>query len=342
MNGVLLKEVYGNISKLLINRPRSFNFCDLFLAQALLSEILEAKSLNQHLVLTSSSQKWFCSGADILFYRSNYQEFPQFGILAYQILKNLYNFPNESLSIWHGHSVGYGVGLGMSCRYQLALPSTRWCMPEHHIGIVPNSGTSYFLSHLKDEAFGLYLFLTNQRISGEDCYFSGISTHYMESGNLASFFTDLKTADSLKNLIEKYSSEPNKELSSYLNYKDEINEYFSSPSSIEEILERLKKSNTPFAEQTVKEITSGCPLSLKIAFKQFQLGKNRDLFQAIESEYIIDCNLIVHKNENFAKGVQAKMVERNQGKPSWIPARLEEVTESIIEEHMSIINQLPN
>lgn len=209
-------------------------------------------------------------------------------------------------------------------------------MCEHHIGAVPNCGTSYHLSHIKDDAFGLYLFLTSKCITGSDCYFSGISQFFMKEENLKYLHSDLtQECESLLNVIEKYMTEPTREDNFYLRFKDEIDQAFSNANHVEEIIERLYRNKTQFSIETAKELETTCPLTLKIAIRQFKAAKSRTLDEALKSEYEIDCNLYCYKNENYRLGVKKKMLDKAKDKPEWIPRRLEDVTDEIINQHMN-------
>lgn len=51
-------------------------------------------------------------------------------------------------------------------------------MPETALGLFPDVGATYFLSHLKNE-LGLFLGLTGYKLRGADVYHSGLVSHYV-------------------------------------------------------------------------------------------------------------------------------------------------------------------
>ncbi|CAG9311398.1 unnamed protein product [Blepharisma stoltei] len=337
MSRVVIQESYGPVCKLLLNRPKNLNALNFELAQALDHDITIAEKNSQKIILASTSERAFQAGADLYRLLSTCHDIPNWVGFSYNVIKRLYKHPFETLSVWQGHIIGYGVGVGMACKYSLALPSTLWCMPEHHIGVVPDAGCSHLLSHLQDEAYGLYLFLTSRRISGIDCYYSGICTHYTRPENLPHIFSEIEgNQDSVKNILNKYKYEPEKELSRYLKHKDEIKEAFTNPSSIEEILEKLENNNTEFSRETSKEIRYLCPLSVRMALEHFKSGKQRTFLESLDSDFLLDCNLMTYKNQNFIIGVTTKMIEKSNARPNWVPNSLSEVTYDMVYDHLRI------
>ncbi|CAG9325992.1 unnamed protein product [Blepharisma stoltei] len=336
MSRVILKESSKNFCKLFFNRPQEHNSLNWEMNRALNSDLSEAASLNQKIIFSSTSDKCFHTGGDVVSILHQYQSFPEFGPLAYDSLRKIYEYPEETLSIWRGSLMGYGIGIAMACKFKLAFENTFWCMPEHRIGIVPDAGTSYYLSHLEDQAFGLFLFLTCKTITGVDCYYSGISSHYMELENLQNFLNDIEIENSIKKPIEKYSNIPSKEDCEYLWYKDEIKAAFGNPESIEDIIEKLENINSGFSLAAADDLRNSCPLTLKIAFKVFNLAKNKSFNEALETEKIVDANLFCYKNENYVKSVTSRLINKSKERIEWNPSSLGSVTEEMIQDYLKI------
>jgi 3-hydroxyisobutyryl-CoA hydrolase len=80
-------------------------------------------------------------------------------------------------------AVGGGVGLSAHATFRVATENTVFAMPETTIGLFPDVGASFMLSRL-DGKIGLWLGLTSDRMTGYDCYRTGIATHYIPAERL--------------------------------------------------------------------------------------------------------------------------------------------------------------
>ena len=316
-----------------LNRPRSLNAFSSALINSLYNTL---SNLQANLLLFSStSPSHFCAGGDI-------KERALGGLRSIRhyalMVSNFYQislFPS-SVSLIQGLSIGAGCGLAMACRYRVGTDSTRFIMPESTIGLVPDCGASYFFTRLPNKALGLYLMITGKKITGNDCYWAQITTHYVTDDKIQQLYQDILRTGDVEGALEQYATQPNPEESEIVKNIREIEEVFTGVKSIEMIIDRLSAKKSKFAQQTLKRISVLCPLSVKIALKRFLNGTDKSYKECLEQDIAITVQLGFRKSQNY-KSAQDKFMKKSSEPISWDPATLAEVTDYQVD---SIISNL--
>jgi enoyl-CoA hydratase len=115
---------------------------------------------------------------------------------------------------------------------------------------------------------------------------------------------------------------------------DVIDECFSAP-SVEEIVARLDAvggSAQAWAQAVVADLRRRSPVSLKIAHRHIRQARERDLRETLHVDYRLACRLLAA--HDFCEGVRAALIDKD-GNPSWVPARLEDVTPEIVDAYFA-------
>ena len=213
---------------------------------------------------------------------------------------------------------------------------TLFAMPETGIGLFPDVGATHFLPHCPGH-FGLYLGLTGARVGVADAVHLRLGTHYVPSSKIAALDRALLAAD--------YSRDPRKTVDAVIadfaaeppfppleSHHGGIERAFSAP-SVDQIVARLEADGSPFATDTLKQLRTKSPLSLKVTFRQLTRYGSLSFDEAMKLEY----RLAVHCNfgHNFFEGIRAVVVDKHQA-PQWRPARLEDVTEAMVDEYFGM------
>lgn len=127
------------------------------LQQAL--DTFEADDSLQALVICCAG-KTFVAGGDIKAF-----EDPQFSALPFnKVLARIENQDRLVVAAVHGHVLGGGLELAMSCHARVALPGTRLGLPEIKLGILPGSLGTQRLPRLVPVQKALDMMLTGQPI----------------------------------------------------------------------------------------------------------------------------------------------------------------------------------
>jgi enoyl-CoA hydratase/carnithine racemase len=335
-----LKVLYDHISPLIstesseftlsirFNRPKALNA----LTYDMLASISNLISLNHQktIIFSSTLPKSYCAGGDITALVENDMMVPEFYRAELTTFYKI-SFLSKTIAIMQGFSIGGGNGLAMMCKFRVGTESTKFSMPESSIGLVPDTGASYFLTHLPNKAIGMYLMVTGNVLSGNDCYWSNVITHYVLDSNINSLYQDLINTGDISSALNKYSVQPYPEQSDLLKNLPEIEEVFSGVNDVDTILQRLSSKNSKFAEETFKRICQLCPLSIKVAIRSFNLGVNKNYKECLEQDYGIEVQLCLRRSYNYTTAVTQKFIKKQKGDIPWYPSELSQVTQEMVE-----------
>jgi enoyl-CoA hydratase len=179
------------------------------------------------------------------------------------------------------------------------------------------------------DSIGMYLGLTGRSIGAADALRLGLLTHCIPAAR----FDEIKTAladtwpvDPL--LDERHVQAGEGELAPYRNL---IADCFSAP-TVEEIFARLKEAGSDWSQLVLKDLSSRSPTSLKVTHRHIRDAAALDLRQTLMLDYRLACRFL--DGHDFYEGVRAALIDKD-GKPRWSPARLEDVTEAMLEDYFA-------
>jgi len=308
------------------------------------------------------SKPTFCAGGDVKaiylagisedkaltadFFREEYQ-------LNYQIATQPPHMPQ--VSIWDGVVMGGGVGLSVHGKYRVATENTLFAMPECKIGLIPDVGGTWWIPRLKlynhwqnksvVGGVGNYLALTGARLKADDLIYAGIATHYIKSNQLEEMKRALidaskgdntpKFGDCAASVLTSFHDDSIDLDASFLSQnRTDIDYAFGGNDSMEEIVASLESmgSDSEFGQSTLKTLKQMSPTSLKVTLEGLKRGsKVKHIGEALQMEYRMQ-QAFMREGSDFYEGVRAALVDKD-GNPKWSPAKLEEVTEAIVESY---------
>ena len=312
------------------NRPSVSNAASFEMIYSTITQAEVCKCQNKYLVLTGNTSKNFIAGGDLKLTTQQVSQVPEYLRSLHEMFWKVHKL-GRAISLWTGHVIGSGAGLACSCAFRVGFPCTSYSMPENMLGLFPDVGAPYFLTHYLDLEVGLYLFLTGTKVLGADTYFLGLTNFYIPEHSFESILNEMQHLDPLE-VIKKHHKEPSSAESGILKCKGYIKECFSA-ASLEGILAKLKTHNSDWHTQTLAKLEKSCPLSLKVAFEVFHKCKDLTLKEVLEAEYRWESAMMVHLNYNFQTGVKYKLSKKKN--PPWLPSTLEEVTSELLD---SVLN----
>ncbi|XP_017290886.1 3-hydroxyisobutyryl-CoA hydrolase, mitochondrial isoform X1 [Kryptolebias marmoratus] len=340
---VLLEKV-GGAGVITMNRPKVLNALNLTMIRQIYPQLKKWESDDETgvVIIKGAGGKAFCAGGDI---RAVTEAGKVGGSLAQDFFREEYILNNAIgayrkpyIAIIDGITMGGGVGLSVHGRFRVATEKTLFAMPETAIGLFPDVGGGYFLPRLRGK-LGLFLALTGFRLKGRDVQRAGVATHFVESKKIPDLEKELvdlkgpedadvsKLLDSFQNQSSLDSDKPfvlDKHVS-------DIDRLFGS-SSVEGILQDLKADGSEFATKQVEILSKMSPTSLKMTFRQLQLGGRMSLQDVLVMEYRLSQACM--RGSDFYEGVRAVLVDRDQN-PGWTPPTLAEVSDRSIDECFS-------
>jgi enoyl-CoA hydratase len=335
----VLVGVEGRVGRLTLNRPKALHSLTLNMCRLMTEALLAWQDdAGVELVLIDhSGERGFCAGGDIrVLYDSAASDGAaarEFFFTEYRLNELLYRYHKPVAAFIDGVVMGGGVGISMPARFRVATERTSYAMPETGIGLFPDVGGGWWLPRMPGH-MGVWLALTGARIKAADCELVGVATDYVSSLLLpdlkAAIIADPAGIDRALAAARGYAGRP-----PLAAHQDEIEEIFGKD-SVEAIVAALKAADTDWARQQLEVLRTKSPQTLKVAFRQLQLGRQAKSFaDDMAMEYRIACRVV--RRPDFTEGVRAVIVDKDNA-PRWSPAALEGVSEALLD---SIFAPLP-
>jgi enoyl-CoA hydratase len=327
----IIARVEGRVGRLTLNRPKALHALTTPMCLAI-SETL-VKWLRDPAValvlIDHSGERGFCAGGDIRAMAAAGREDPDAGAAffhaEYRMNALLQRYPKPVCAVMDGVTMGGGVGLSVYARYRIATERTEFAMPETGIGLFPDVGTGWVLSRLPGE-FGTWMALTSARLKAADCLLLGLCTHHVESGKIEALKALLVQApEGADKTLARFSSDPGP--APLAGKRKALDGYFAHD-TVEEIVAALKAGSS-WAREQADVLADKAPLSMKVTLRELREARGKATFvEEMAIEYRLACRII--STPDFQEGVRAVLVDKDNA-PRWNPARLEEVTEAMVD-----------
>jgi len=329
----VLVRVEGTVGRITLNRPQAIHALTRTMVRLITDALLTwlDNRIVKLVLFDHSGERGFCAGGDIRMLAesgaADAVEAREFFYSEYQLNQLLYEYPKRTVVIMDGITMGGGVGISQPCQLRVATERTTYAMPETGIGLFPDVGGGWYLSRMPDR-LGLWLALTGARIKAADCLLLGLATDFVAAADVER----LKAAiiddpDSVETLLTEFEGDAGRP--PLAQHQDEIRRLFSRD-SVEAIIAALRDADTDWAREQLAVLATKSPQTLKVAFRQLQLGGKATTFaQNMAMEYRIGHRVVCR--HDFLEGVRAVIVEKDNA-PRWDPPTLEAVSEGLLDE----------
>ncbi len=167
----ILKSVENGVLTLKLNRPAVFNSFNREMALALQEEL---KSANQNYevraIIIIGEGKAFCAGQDLA------EATDPNGPALQTIVKDHYNpiielirkIEKPIIAGVNGVAAGAGANIALACDITIAKESASFIQAFSKIGLIPDSGGTFFLPRIIGSQKALALMLTGDKVSASD------------------------------------------------------------------------------------------------------------------------------------------------------------------------------
>ena len=167
---LILLEVKEQIAHITLNRPEKFNAFTREMSLELQAALDECKAESIRAVVLSGAGKAFCSGQDLT------EAIDPQGPSIEKIIQEHYNpivtriskLPKPVVAVVHGVAAGAGANLALCCDLVIAGKSANFIQAFSKIGLVPDTGGSYFLPRLIGLQRAAGLMMLADKVSGEE------------------------------------------------------------------------------------------------------------------------------------------------------------------------------
>ncbi|MBA2462096.1 MAG: enoyl-CoA hydratase/isomerase family protein [Actinobacteria bacterium] len=182
----------GAVLTITLNRPEVFNAFNAALHAALAQALAEAADASVRAVVITGAGKGFCAGQDL----KEFQEMPE---SIQERLEQTYH-PNirairalekPVLAAVNGPCAGAGLSLACACDLRIAADAATFVPGFIGIGLVPDSGGSYFVRRLLGTARAFDWMTTNRRLTAAEAHAWGLVNEVVEADSLSTHVAEV-------------------------------------------------------------------------------------------------------------------------------------------------------
>lgn len=168
---VLDYTIQNGVAILKFNRPEKFNSFNQDLAFAVQHALDDANANKDvRVVVLTGEGKAFCAGQDLA-EATDPQGPPLKSIVGKHynpIIERIRNIEKPVVAAVNGVAAGAGANIALACDIVIATESAKFIQAFSAIGLIPDSGGTYFLPRLVGSQKALALMMTGDRISASE------------------------------------------------------------------------------------------------------------------------------------------------------------------------------
>jgi enoyl-CoA hydratase len=331
----------GALGRIRLNRPRALNSLTLEMVRTV-SGALDAFERDVEVavvLIDGAGERGLCAGGDI---RAIYESGRRRDGCAERFLREEYalnariaSYPKPYVAIMDGITMGGGVGVSAHGRHRVVTERTRVALPEAAIGFFPDVGATWLLPRAPGEV-GTYLGMTGEAIGPDDAIHARLADTCVASADLSTLHLALAAlgplarAADVSRTLEGLSRPPEP---GSLRRNQAIIDRVMSFDEVPEIRTALGKEGSEFADRTLHAMAAASPTSLKLTLRLLRLGRSSaSLEECLIREYRAACRAL--QGHDFYEGIRAAVIDKDK-RPRWSPARLDEVGEALVREHLA-------
>lgn len=173
----IITHTKDNVHYIYLNRPEVYNGFNMEMSKEIQQSLDDCCNDEQiRAIVITAKGKAFSSGQDLK--EATSENAPSMKtILTEQynpIILKIKNCPKPVIAAVQGVAAGAGANVALCCDIVLASRSASFIQAFSKIGLVPDSGGTYFLPRLVGFQKALALMMTGDKLSAEDAFASGM------------------------------------------------------------------------------------------------------------------------------------------------------------------------
>ncbi|MBX5466015.1 MAG: enoyl-CoA hydratase/isomerase family protein [Firmicutes bacterium] len=178
---VLEEERDDGILLLALNRPEALNALNDELLEALLDGVGRAAHDNRvRAVVLTGRGRGFCAGQDLKEYQPDRDVGEHLKTRYLPLIRAVVECPKPTVAMVNGVAAGAGMSLMLACDLKVAATTATLVQSFVRIGLVPDSGSSYFLTRLVGPSRALEMALLGDPIDASTAYQWGLVNRVVE------------------------------------------------------------------------------------------------------------------------------------------------------------------
>ena len=183
----------GAVLTITLNRPDVYNAFNRALHAGLRGALAEAAAGEVRAVVVTGAGRGFCSGQDL----KEFSDLPEGGIRAaleetyHQNIRAIRSLEKPVIAAINGPVAGAGLSLAAACDVRVASDAATFVPGFIGIGLVPDSGGSWFIHRLLGFARAFEWMVSNRRLSAEDAREWGFVSEVVAADDFAARVAEL-------------------------------------------------------------------------------------------------------------------------------------------------------
>jgi 2-(1,2-epoxy-1,2-dihydrophenyl)acetyl-CoA isomerase len=187
----LLFDVQEGVAHITLNRPEEANTINIELARELMWAIMQCdEDPLIRAVLFTGAGPIFCAGGDLKSFAEQGESLPRYlkdsTAYLHVAMSYLVRMDPPAVAAVHGSAAGAGLSLACACDIVLAAESARFTMAYTRLGLTPDGGSTYTLTHLVGLKRALEMVLTNRLLTAKEALDWGMVTRIVPEKDLIS------------------------------------------------------------------------------------------------------------------------------------------------------------
>ncbi|MCI0425087.1 MAG: enoyl-CoA hydratase-related protein [Actinobacteria bacterium] len=196
-------ELRDDVAVVIMDRPDRFNAIEAGLSVAMIEALARAGVESRAVVVTGAGRA-FCSGADLADLVEDYErDGPDLAghleRVFHPLIEAVIGCAVPTIAAVNGVAAGAGLGLALACDLRVMAQGATLTSAFTGIGLVPDSGTTWWLPSMIGVGRALELALTNRRVGPDEALTLGLCTSVHPDEELLD--AALTTAAALASLV---------------------------------------------------------------------------------------------------------------------------------------------
>jgi 2-(1,2-epoxy-1,2-dihydrophenyl)acetyl-CoA isomerase len=176
----------GAVLTIRLNRPEAYNAFTSSMHAALARALEKAAADEIRAVVVTGAGRGFCSGQDLTEFRELDHEVGEHLEACYHPnVRALRTLAKPVIAAVNGPAAGAGISLACACDYRIAADSAAFAPGFIGIGLVPDSGGTYFLARLLGPARAFTWMTSNRKLTAAEAHGWGLVDEVVEASRLA-------------------------------------------------------------------------------------------------------------------------------------------------------------
>lgn len=184
MSDALLLEKQGHTAVITMNNPPANTWTVESLKQ--LTEMVAQLNADREvfaLVLRSTSEKFFCAGADLKLFADGDRSMARDMARGFgEAFEALSNFRGVSIAAINGFAMGGGLEVALACDIRVAEEQAQMALPEAKVGLLPCAGGTQNLTMLVGEGWAKRMILLGERLKAPQAKDIGLVEELVPTG----------------------------------------------------------------------------------------------------------------------------------------------------------------